>query len=103
MIEVKEIKSLIPYHESFFRGRLAYLETGMVGKISVKRVSEAECRHHWLIDSNDVGVCKYCGQKKDFRSLGQPARKTVRKKAPSEIKRKRVNNPWGRKGKPKNG
>ena len=68
----------------------------------MSELEKGECRHYWLIDSNDVGVCKYCGQKKDFRSLREPTQKTVPKKVPSEIKPKRVNNPWGRKGKPEN-
>jgi len=25
--------------------------------------------HHWLIDSEDVGRCKYCAEVKDFRGL----------------------------------
>ena len=25
------------------------------------------CTHHWMLDSSSMGVCKNCGQRKDFR------------------------------------
>ena len=28
-----------------------------------------KCTHYWVLDSKDIGVCKYCGKKRDFRSL----------------------------------
>ena len=27
------------------------------------------CIHYWLIDSEDVGICKYCGATKNFRAV----------------------------------
>ena len=24
------------------------------------------CKHHWIIDSSDKGICKLCGEQKDF-------------------------------------
>ena len=26
-----------------------------------------ECTYYWIINGRDVGVCKYCGEVKDFR------------------------------------
>ena len=28
---------------------------------------KSKCIHHWVIDSNNIGVCKYCGRQKNFR------------------------------------
>lgn len=30
---------------------------------------ENKCRHYWIIDSIDIGVCKLCGAKRDFGKL----------------------------------
>jgi len=27
---------------------------------------EVKCTHHWVIDSYNVGICRYCKQVKDF-------------------------------------
>lgn len=35
-----------------------------------------KCIHYWNIDSNDIGVCNYCGKTRSFkRPFGQPAPK----------------------------
>ena len=35
-----------------------------------------KCTHYWFLDSKDIGVCKYCGRKRDFRRLSlQSSRK----------------------------
>ena len=39
---------------------------------SVDRIVVMEknkCRHYWSVDSTDIGVCKYCGKKTDFKKL----------------------------------
>lgn len=30
---------------------------------------KSKCIHHWVIDSNNIGVCKYCGRQKNFGKL----------------------------------
>jgi len=30
---------------------------------------ESECTHYWIIDFENVGHCKYCGEVKDFGRL----------------------------------
>ena len=38
----------------------------------VRRVSEvSNCTHYWVIDSNNVGHCRYCPEVKDFGRLLQ--------------------------------
>ena len=32
-------------------------------------VMKRNCIHYWVIDCNDVGVCRCCGEVKDFRKL----------------------------------
>jgi len=29
-------------------------------------VMMTECKHYWVIEDKDVGVCKYCGRQKKF-------------------------------------
>ena len=29
------------------------------------------CTHHFIIDSNNIGVCRYCGEVRDFNRLLQ--------------------------------
>jgi len=31
----------------------------------------SNCTHHWLIDSDNVGCCKYCPEVRDFGRLLQ--------------------------------
>ena len=28
-----------------------------------------ECVHHWLIDAREIGVCKLCGRKRNFKRI----------------------------------
>jgi hypothetical protein len=28
-----------------------------------------ECIHHWIIDANEIGVCRYCGRTRNFKRL----------------------------------
>lgn len=30
---------------------------------------KSNCTHHWMIDSDNVGRCRYCGEVKDFGEL----------------------------------
>jgi len=29
-------------------------------------MAKSNCTHYWLIDSNNVGRCRYCGEVRDF-------------------------------------
>jgi hypothetical protein len=31
--------------------------------------SRSTCVHYWHLDSEDNGVCKFCGERRDFRAL----------------------------------
>ena len=37
--------------------------------------------HYWLVDSGDVGRCKYCGQVQDFGELREKGRRNINIKA----------------------
>jgi len=41
---------------------------------------KSKCIHYWVIDSNNIGVCKYCGLKRDFRKLRQKQREKISEK-----------------------
>ena len=32
-----------------------------------------KCIHYWIIDSLEIGICKYCGRKRNFRRLSRKA------------------------------
>jgi predicted O-methyltransferase YrrM len=32
-----------------------------------------KCIHYWIIDSNEIGICKYCGRKRNFKRLSREA------------------------------
>lgn len=32
-----------------------------------------KCRHYWTINSNEIGVCRNCGRKRNFRRLAREA------------------------------
>lgn len=38
-----------------------------VSLTSVMRLDQ--CTHYWIIDSRDVGACKYCGRKRNFKRI----------------------------------
>ena len=40
----------------------------------------SKCIHHWVLDSKDIGVCKYCGNKRDFRRLSRQSLRKVKSK-----------------------
>jgi len=42
----------------------------------------SQCIHHWMIDENNIGTCKKCGDVKDFRTL---LAKEGRKKSPQQL------------------
>lgn len=27
------------------------------------------CKHHWVVDRNDLGICRFCGEIKQFISF----------------------------------
>ena len=34
-------------------------------------VAVDQCIHYWKIDSHEIGICKYCGRKRNFRRLSR--------------------------------
>jgi predicted O-methyltransferase YrrM len=42
------------------------VDTAMVVRVD-------KCIHYWIIDSNEIGICKYCGRKRNFRRLSREA------------------------------
>jgi hypothetical protein len=32
-------------------------------------LSVDKCIHHWMIDSHEIGICKYCGRKRNFKRI----------------------------------
>ncbi len=53
----------------------------IVQQVATTIVAEkSKCIHYWVIDSNNIGVCKYCGLKRDFRKLGQKQQRAISKK-----------------------
>ena len=38
--------------------------------MATKEEARARCRHYWLIDGRNIGVCKYCGSVKKFPGGG---------------------------------
>ena len=61
---------------------------------------KSKCIHHWVIDSNDIGVCKYCGQKRDFGKLQQKQQRGKSKKQATIAKNThKTDMPKGRKRK----
>ena len=52
---------------------------------SVDRIVVMEknkCRHYWSVDSTDIGVCKYCGKKTDFKKLTRDSNKWLGQSLP---------------------
>ena len=47
-----------------------------------------ECIHYWLIDSYEVGVCKYCGRLRNFKRLARESIETETRKRLEVRKRK---------------
>ena len=37
-----------------------------------------KCTHYWVLDSKDMGACKYCGKKRDFRKLSRQSLRKVK-------------------------
>jgi len=43
-------------------------------------VAVDKCIHYWIIDSHEIGICKYCGRKRNFGRLSREATETETKK-----------------------
>jgi hypothetical protein len=43
-------------------------------------VTVDKCIHYWIIDSHEIGICRYCGRKRNFRSLRTEDAKTKTKR-----------------------
>ncbi len=42
-------------------------QTGVINYWAKKRVRKvSNCTHHWIIDSDNIGRCKFCGEVRDF-------------------------------------
>jgi len=53
----------------------------IVQQVDTTIVAEkSKCIHHWVIDFKDIGVCKYCGLKRDFRKLSRQSLRKVKSK-----------------------
>lgn len=42
------------------------------------------CKHHWLVDSRNQGICKLCGKEKDFQAALSNSMRTNDKVIPFE-------------------
>ncbi len=51
-------------------------------------VTVDKCIHYWIIDSHEIGICKYCGRKRNFRSLRIEDTKTETKRSQAGKKEK---------------
>ena len=47
-----------------------------------------KCIHCWKIDSLEIGICKYCGRKRNFKRLGRETTETEAKRRHASLKRK---------------
>jgi len=46
-----------------------------------------ECIHHWIIDANEIGVCRYCGRTRNFKRLRREADTAgIRRRQATKIK-----------------
>lgn len=57
-----------------------------VGTSMVIRVDK--CVHYWVIDSNEIGICKHCGRKRNFKRLGAEATETQNRRRQTSRKKK---------------
>ena len=59
------------------------LQDGRVYLVSTRLVEKQatlKCVHHWIIDHENVGVCKFCKRKRDFgRLLGEDVKITIQR------------------------
>jgi hypothetical protein len=42
-----------------------------VGTLKVIRIDK--CIHHWIIDANEIGICRHCGRKRNFKRIMREA------------------------------
>ena len=58
-----------------------------VGALIVMKIDE--CIHHWIIDANEIGVCRYCGRIRNFKRLRREADTVgTRRRQATKIKNK---------------
>jgi len=43
--------------------------------IKIIKQGNIGCRHHMMVDSNQVGICKFCGRQIDYRVKEMPVYK----------------------------
>ena len=56
------------------------------GTLRVIRIDE--CIHYWIIDANEIGICRYCGRKRNFKILRTQATETQNKRRQVSRKKK---------------
>ena len=62
-------------------GRVIRESTGSLGNFTYEQSVDTTkvlaidgCTHYWIINSDEIGICKYCGRKRNFKRL---ARETI--------------------------
>ncbi|MFA5628964.1 MAG: hypothetical protein WC958_01675 [Dehalococcoidales bacterium] len=56
-------------------------KTGSTGKFVLEKTKNSlalmrldKCTHHWILDSSDFGICKYCKRTRNFRKMLKESR-----------------------------
>ena len=49
-----------------------------------------QCAHHWMIDAEQMGVCKYCGRKRNFKRLMREATEAETRRVKGNIKKTKI-------------
>ena len=55
------------------------------------------CRHHWIINSDEIGICKYCKRKRNFKRLAREIASQIRQRTKDRMSKSRENHGEGRK------
>jgi len=56
------------------------------------------CRHHWIINSDEIGICKYCKRKRNFKRLAREiASLEIGQRTKDRMSKSRENHGEGRK------
>lgn len=58
-------------------------------------MAEGNCTHYWIIDSDNVGVCQYCDEVRDFGKLLEKAGVFVSGRRGAKARKKVARNPYG--------
>jgi len=55
------------------------------------------CRHHWIINSDEIGICKYCERKRNFKRLAREIASQIGQRTKDRMSKSRENHGEGRK------